>query len=70
MAIDFSPLLPQISDVIARGASINVMVRALRLRQYQSVRSWLKQHAPTVYAQALENGKLNKATPAIKRPLK
>lgn len=70
MAIDFSPLLPRIADVVERGASINVMVRALKLKQDQSVRGWLKKNAPSVYAQALENGKLNKATPSIKRPLK
>lgn len=68
VAVDFTPRLEEIKELIAKGASLNVMTRRMGLRHDQALRGFLRRNYPELYAAALENGKKNSSAP-LKRKL-
>lgn len=55
--IDFKEREAEIDAFIDGGASINLMVRRMKLQHDQALRKWLKNERPDLYTKATENGK-------------
>jgi hypothetical protein len=67
--MNYDEYLPQLIDLIDRGASVSTICRELRLKQDITLRRYIRENHPELYAKVVENGKANQKHPAKGRIL-